>query len=104
MMLASAHAENSELLKDANNLRAVLAVTKGSCSEAIAETQNRRKRDLESVETRVREVVRGKESQVRRMLERAERAERRAAELEKMLNALNDGFELVDGEDRGPKE
>jgi chromosome segregation ATPase len=96
MMLQSAHAENEELLKANNDLRARLAVMKEACDEECASIKNRRKRDLESVETRVREVVKSKEKTIERLMERTEVAERRAAELEKMLNALNDGFEMVE--------
>ncbi|GMI22356.1 hypothetical protein TeGR_g5289 [Tetraparma gracilis] len=95
-LLQSAQDESEALLKANNDLRAQAAVTQEACDKEVAETKNKRARDLMAVEERVKEVVKKKEQWGQSMLARAEKAEVRVREMEKVLNALNDGFELVD--------
>jgi len=94
--LRSAYGESEELLRENNELRARIAVVEEECGEEVANVKEKRRVDLQNVEERVKEVMAKKAFVIEGERARAERAEGRAAQLEKMLNALNDGFELVE--------
>tara|TARA_A100001015_G_scaffold321258_1_gene451059 strand:+ start:2348 stop:3610 length:1263 start_codon:yes stop_codon:yes gene_type:complete len=86
--------ENVSLLKAESELKRELEKIREEKVEDIAKQRERRRVEFEGVEARVREVVSKKDATIRTLLERAELAEKRAAQLQNFLSKLDRDINL----------
>lgn len=81
--------ENDSLIRRISEMEKELAKLREEKMEEVEKQRQRRRVEFEGVEARVREVVCKKDAAIRTLLERAESAERRGAQLQKFLDELD---------------
>ena len=88
--------ENQGLMLKNNKLNSEVSQLREQGIRVLGEQREKRRAELDGVEQRVKGVIRKKDELIRKLLERAERAEKRALDVEKVLLEIDSNFTVED--------
>ncbi|GMI08904.1 hypothetical protein TrLO_g4705 [Triparma laevis f. longispina] len=86
--------ENQGLLVENNKLQSSVSILREENMKTLKEQREKRRAELDDVEDRVKGVIRKKDELIRKLLDRAERAENRAVGVEKVLMEIDGNFRV----------
>ncbi|GMH99293.1 hypothetical protein TrVE_jg10300 [Triparma verrucosa] len=88
--------ENQGLMLENNKLNSEVSQLREQGVRVLGEQREKRRAELDGVEQRVKGVIRKKDELIRKLLERAERAEKRALDVERVLLEIDSNFTVED--------